>query len=279
MITLKNIFFLLTILILIPNYYALGAVSVSIPDTMIKSGVSSKIKIQVTGTIDISPINSIKIRFKYNSGILDIAKVFGSPNYAMTDNFPQITNINSTVDSAIFEVFSKTGQTVTNGIICELETEGLASEDSLAYIKPVQIFINDTEITNANLKQGKIIVNDAIIVPVYPEGLAQNRPNPFLVNDLVSVPFFINKNTKVQFSLFYIDGEFIQDFGVFGQMQNFMITNESGLNLNYSHDMIFSHGSYFLKFTPNFWEIPSGKYFLTMKTQSFIYKINLLYCK
>ena len=256
-------------------YVSFAQSLVSVPDTIIPRG--QIYSIPITGIIEQSNVNSIRIKFQYNARVIDIKSASGADYYIMKCQTPNLSNPNfSNIDTATIDISCDSLSSIKNGVICIIDVEGLAGSDSLTMLTPIAIYENGILNSTATLKGGTIKVPGAPVYQRYPEGLGQNYPNPF--SGYTFFPISIEKATKVEFKIFANDGGevFSDDFN-YESLQLYKVTNTGNVKINRFEDVL-EKGSYSLTFIPDA-GLASGSYFLVMLTDNGIYNKRFLYLK
>ncbi|MBM2816223.1 MAG: hypothetical protein HW421_2985 [Ignavibacteria bacterium] len=258
------IFFFIVFAVSLP-----AQINIEIPDTSIQRGFAHKILLDVTGNINLKGIKEIKIIFQYNALLLDISSVRGGSDCAMGNALPFISKnypLNH-FDSAYFVVSDTVINSKSQGKICSLEIEGLAGDDSIAYIKPYRLYIDGIE-KQFSEKTARITLKGDVTKPYINEGLDLPYPNPF--DEFTLIPVSINKTSKVNFSLYSIDGTKI-DFGKETGTLNFSILDENGKEVDYFFTKELTAGYYTLKVKVDMLRASCCMYFIVMETGMGIY--------
>jgi len=245
--------------------------SIEIEDTNV--GRETYVDIPLIGTISAGTINSLRIEIIYDSRIIDISSAAGDASFAIREAEPGFTTDFTKLDSALVTISSTNAVPISNGVICNLRVKGLVYSDSIAYVLPIRLFVNDQEVPIEATK-GEITVIGTPIFPNFPDNLSHGYPNPF--NYQVRFNFSLEKTSKVAFKLFNMSGRQIIDsdnsqdmFEFFDSISNARLTDLSNL----------SEGSYYLLFTPKNYLVSSGLYILTMQTDRQVFNTNIIYSK
>jgi hypothetical protein len=247
---------------------------ISIPDTLIPRG---KIyHIDITGNINQNSINNLKLTFLFDSRVIDIKSVSGSPNSAIKCN-PPVYNFNYDITNAsTLDISCDNVQNITNGIICSLDIEGLVGPDSIAYIIPTGVFIDGTKDSSAILQKGLIIVPGEPIFQKYIERLGQNYPNPF--SGYTFFPFTIAQPAKVKFLVYSYYGQLITSSDENDGTMIVLMSTKDGNKIISNLEVQLSEGNYYLQYSPSL-KLSSGAYFLEMITDNGVYNIEFIFLK
>lgn len=235
-------------------------------------------EIPIYGSVNKSNIKSIEITFEYNALNLDIKSVYGNTDFAMkcltlVSNNNMIDLINSK-----FTVFCNDVQNVSNGIICKIIVEGLAGPDSVTFLTPKSIKINDTIVSDVILQEGKIRIPGEPVDQQYPEGIGKNYPNPF--NESTTFPLSINYKTMVSFNIYTTDGRFILSNEYANDMLelSFFDNRHNKIPITNLKSPL-ERGNYELRLNPDHMRFASGEYYLIMITEDKVYHRNFIYLK
>ena len=248
---------------------------VSVPDTAIPRG---KIySIPISGKIEQSGVDNIRIRLQFNARVINIKSATGSDNYIMKCLTPKLINPDLTnIDTATIDITCDSISSSTAGIFCMIDVEGLAGPDSLTLLTPIAIYVNEIPDLLATAKSGLIKVPGPLVHQRFPEWLGQNYPNPF--SWFCFFPISIEKSTKVDFKIFTNDGsEVISSNSFWETIEIYKETGTGEVKINWHADLL-ERGNYKLHLIPDA-ELASGSYFLVMKTDNGIYNKRFLYLK
>jgi hypothetical protein len=229
----------------------------------------------VIGSLPSGPITELKLLFYYDARIIDIKSASGSEAMAIEDIIPNYTSDYKKIDSTFFIVIGNKVKSVTNDTLCMLQIEGLAFSDSIAYIKPYQIWINGNFISNTQFTNGRITVNGSSILPNFPDNFGYGYKNPFDYS--ISFDFNLEKSSKAEFLIFTISGGQVVSSKTDPQM--FTINDEINGKHITNMSQILDKGSYTMTFTPDETMISSGLYIIVMKTDRSVYNRNFIYIK
>jgi hypothetical protein len=235
-------------------------------------------ELTVYGNIDLANIKSLEITFEFNALNLEIKSAYANSSFIMKCPTP-ITNYNKDdLTKSTVTIFCNDIQNINNGIICKLIVEALAGPDSITYLTPKSIKINDSLIDDANLTRGIIKIHGENVTQQYPEGIGRNYPNPF--NEITTFPLSINYKTKVAFKIYANDGRFIlsndeandmMELSFFDNKRNEIPITDLNSDLN--------RGNYILRLKPDYMQFASGMYYLIMIIDNKVYHRNFIYFK
>jgi len=245
--------------------------SVTVRDTTIDR--DKYYNIPVIGTLVNGNVTELSIEFVFNSRVIDIQKAEGSPLFAIKEENPLLTIDYTNPDSAIATITSNNVSGISNGVICLLSIRGLVYSDSIAFINPINLLINGSNV-EFNKETGHITVLGPSIYPDFPDYLGYGYPNPF--NYQVRFDFSLEKSSSVTFELYNLAGLLVtnsedddnQIFRVFTSL-NVPVNDLTSLN----------EGSYYLLLTPRNYIHASGYYILIMKVGKKVFNTNIIYNK
>ncbi len=246
---------------------------ISFSDAEIKRGNKTIIKVESNG--DFTNVTDIRIILKYNSYVIDIGKVTGNSDYIISCNDINLNKNFEIKDSATIEFScNQINQNAKNNFF-DLEIEGLAGPDSVAYIFIDSIFINNQYKKIDQQKNSKIKV---IGIPVfqYAEGLGLPYPNPFY--DKITIPFTLSNTSNIDFYIYSSSGHLIFDKTAINK--EIIIKRENGPLaeiINLSKPLL--KGTYKIEFTPVEWNFSTGLYYFFLKTDRNDYYSIFLYAK
>lgn len=268
----------LTIICFLIAIAGYSASRIDVPDTVLFRGENNTIGLEVTGNIDADQADLIQIYFEYKSDVINIKSAHGDDSFAMKSADIYTEENFNPPDTIVLLVSDTKSQVVNNGTICRLNIEGLAGPDSIAYLKPLQLYINGALQPDTEFRTGQIKVLGAPIIPIPPEGVAQNYPNPF--SETTRIIFYIKESTKIDFSLFSTGGEKIKSAWDNDPSIEFnFYDGRSGDKINPEKDEEFPPGEYELLLRPLTWKFGSGAYYLVMKTDNGTYQKTIMYTK
>lgn len=234
-------------------------------DTTIQSNIVYKYSIY--GKITENNHNIKEICFSYNTDLINIFKI----------NLNENTLIKKIISDTIIFDGNKTTfiirfndyEAEKDGILLDLDIFGNSEVDTNTSFE-ITCFNSDNKPLQFTQNIGKIkILSNNVSKEVF--GLF--FPNPF--DKETNLHFNIIENTKLSFFMYSINGvEVLNNNSEFVQ-----ITNESGTDILYSFDYIFSKGVYKLRINFENTYISAGPYFIIIKTDKNIYKYNLIYLK
>ncbi len=274
---ISKLLIIFSILFLSTAISVLAQLSIEIADTTLQRGEDNKILLPVKINLPPGDINSVTIKFKYDARIIDISSVSGGTDYIMLSQAPDIKKSFSVLEEADITVSDNTIAPDNGNILCVFEIEGLAAEDSIAYIEPVELYIDNELKEEAELARATIKVTGDAIIRILPEGLGDNYPNPFYQN--TRVIFNIKKETNVTFSLFSVIGEKVADSESSTEEIKFEFFTKDGTPLDVESNPRLQPGKYELLLTPLNWKFASGPYYLLLETGSGAYNKSILYHK
>jgi hypothetical protein len=265
---------LLLITLISTSVLSFSAGKLEIRDTTIERG--RVYNIPIYGIIPFTSAKTIKIELDFDAMVIDIKKAIGDVNFGLQSDL--ISNIDiSNLKNAKIIISTSSFKNDFSGIICELAIEGLAGIDTTCYIVPVSMSLDNDTISDINLIKGKININSIPVEPKYLEGLGQNYPNPYFVS--TTFPFTIDKETNVNFKLFSLSGKKLNEEADLNDIFQIVIYNENGNIVEKPDNFRFIRGSYKIVLTPFKWKLSSGTYFLIMKTDNGVYRMNFIYIK
>lgn len=271
----KIIFFLILLFAFLSKGSAVFAtLSLSFNDTAIKRGISNEI--QLRGTLDPQPLNSVRLVFSFDSRIVDVKFAKGSSSFAITEDNPVFALRFPKIDSAVAEVYSNKVQTINNGIICSFNIEGLVFSDSITSLKLEAVYVNEVQISDYTYSSGIIKVLGDAYLSQLPDAIGNCTPNPFIKE--TKVDFSIEKKTKVKFLIYNTLGRLASssDENSFNTFQIFNLDNGTTIK-DLSQD--FESGNYRLLLTPVSWDFSQGLYYLIMQTDKGAFNTNFMYFK
>ncbi|MBI5326251.1 MAG: hypothetical protein HZB41_13435 [Ignavibacteriae bacterium] len=256
-------------------YISYSQTNVTVPDTVIPRG--EVYSIPINGSLDQVNKKSIKIKLRYNARVIYIKSVKGSDNTIMNCLTPKLGNPDySDISKTTVEISCDSISSSNSGIFCFIDVEGLAGPDTLTYLVPVAIYINDVQDSTAVFDGGQIKVPGDLVYQRFPEGIGQNYPNPFA--SYTFFPVVIDKLTKVNFKLYTNNGSEVSSINNKSEtLELYKKTGTGEVKVNFD-DEILDRGNYVLHFIPDA-EFANGSYFLVMKTVNGIYNIRFLYIK
>jgi hypothetical protein len=268
---------LLIIILGFYSYYNLSFAQsyVSVPDTVIPRG--EIYNIPVSGIFNQSDITSLKITFQFNARVIDVKSATGADSYIMKCSTPWLSELTfSGSDTAYVDISCDSVSSITNGIICSIDVEGLAGPDSITTLVPIKVFINGIQVELPTFKAGQLRVPGSTVYQQYPEGLGQNYPNPF--SGYTFFPISIENATKIDFKIFTNYGQEV--FTDLDNSESLMLFKETGSGfekINIKDDVL-EKGNYRLTFIPEA-ELASGSYFMVMQSDNGVYNKRFLYIK
>jgi hypothetical protein len=253
---------------------SISAGVLEIKDTIVERG--KVYKIQVYGTIPASLADNIKIEIIFDAMVIDIKQAIGNNNYCLPSDLNYNFDLTDLKKSKII-ITSTSFKNDYTGIICELAVEGLAGIDTICNIEPVSMLFDNDSIPGFNFIKGIIKVNSVPVEPKYIESLGQNYPNPYFDN--TTFPFTIDKETSVNFKLYSLNGRRLNEKSDLGDVFQITVYDENEKTVDKPDTYRFIRGSYKIKLTPYNSELSAGVYFLIMKTEYGVYRMNFIYIK
>ncbi len=252
-----------------------AAASLSINDTTLKRGLVYKIP--VYGTIDAPEADKIKFSVYFNALNIEILSAEGDANAAMKCPNPDFVKNLDNLEESFAEISCEDVQNVADGVVCYLNVEALAGPDTITYLTPAHLFINDEEITDAELDSAEIKILGDLINRKTPEGIGQNFENPFYFE--TTFPISLNKATKINLFIYTSEGRMVASHKEISEMIELEFTKNGAkielTDLNQSLDK----GRYELKLKPDNMKFASGEYYLVMITDYGVYSQNFIYLK
>lgn len=229
--------------------------------------------IPLIGTIDNPNITELKIVFVFNSRVIDIQKAEGSPLFAIKEANPILTVDYANPDSAIATITAQNVSSIAGGVICMLSIRGLVYSDSIAFINPINLFINGS-VVQFDKETGYIKVFGPAIYPDFPDYLGYGYPNPF--NYQARFDFSLENASPVIFELYNLSGLLVADSE--GDNNEFFRIYTS-VNVPVNDLTLLNEGSYYLLMTPRNYIHASGYYILIMKVGKKVFNTNIIYSK
>lgn len=229
--------------------------------------------IPLIGSLENVDITELRIEFVFNSRAIDIQKAEGSAAFAIKEATPLLTIDYTNPDSAIATIVSNNVSVISNGIICMLSIRGLVYSDSIAFITPVDLFINGNKV-QFDKEIGYITVLGPLIYPDFPDYLGFGYPNPF--NYQVRFDFSLEKASPVAFELYNLSGRLIADSDD-DNNEIFRVFTSANIPVNELTSL--SEGKYYLLLTPKNYIHSSGYYVLIMKIGKKVFNTNIIYSK
>lgn len=249
--------FLFVILSLIP-YVLFSQNRITIQKKIIERGKVDTIS--VVGTLSLENSSSIRFLLLFNAYLLDVKKIIGGETFAIRESEPQFSLDITKIDSAILSITSTNFQSINNGIIFQIAVEGLAYKDSITYIIPAEIVLDDSPV-DFQKDSGMVIVRGPSVIPVAVTTLGYAYPFP--TENPLKFSFTLAKKTQLDFAIFAMNGKkILSSNDNFDFFSIFKGTTKIPLN------SIFEPGEYTLSVAlPK--EIATGVYFLRMNTAEF----------
>lgn len=255
--------------------YSQPAVRVS--DATAPRGTSTLI--DVTGTIDFGNAGELVFYFTFNAYLYDIKSVKTGNNFGLnsitSDGFKVIIN-----PMGLSELIVKSNdyKNISNGILFQIELEGLAYKDSIGFIIPDSVALNGTKINNLSLNQGRIVVPGLPIYDDFGEGLGYCYPNPF--HYTVNIPFYLESSQKIKLTVFSLAGKKVPIHEINMEQNRLFKKETNGTRVPLENiDSELATGYYEYVFTPEYWEMSSGIYYVFLITNDKVYSKSLIFFK
>lgn len=253
---LKNLF---VIFLIILPYFLFSQNRISIPSKSIERSRIDTINIE--GTLSLQNSSTLRIKLLFDAHFIDVKKVIGNPNFVIIENEPYFSLDLTKIDSAVINVQATNFQSIVNGIIFQVLVEGLVYKDSVTYIFPIEVAIDDSLI-ECRKDTGTIIVRGPSVFPIEITSIGFAYPLP--VQSHIYFNFSLGKRNEVNFSIFSINGK--QVLSSINNPENFIIVE--GLLNKPVYNSLLEGGNYLLRIEiPD--KISSGVYFLRMNTSEF----------
>lgn len=247
--------------------------SISIRDTVIERGIVCKIPIYLQ--TDVTDIKSIELKLKFDAYALDISNASGGTDFIIQDDKINPDYNLSNLSESIVTIKSINLKNI-NKALCLIYLEGLAGKDTVTNITPFELIINDNIISNTQFKSGKIKINSVPILPDLKEYISNNYPNPF--NTSTTFDFFLDKESKVSFSIYSLNGRLVYRFPAMNSVE-FIVLDNANSNVELTENTVLKQGKYKLNITPNYYDFSSGPYYLVFRTNTQTHKVNFMYLK
>ncbi len=255
--------------------YSQPAVRVS--DTTAPRGISTFV--DVYGTIDFGNTGELAIYFSLNGYLYNIKSVETGGTFGIralaADGFKFSFN---KYGLSQLVIKSNDYTNVTNGLLCRIEVEGLAYQDTIGTITPDSMAVGGAKISSASMKAGTVIVPGIPIFDSFGEGLGNCYPNPF--HYTVRIPFYLEAPQKVKLVLFSSVGKKVPIHDI-NTEQNKLLRKDKDLGLTPVEDLYseLAAGYYEYVFSPQYWKISSGLYYIMLITEGQVYSKPLVLYK
>lgn len=248
----------LYLLIFFLPFFLFAQNRVSIPTKNVERGKIDTI--DVYGSFSFQNSGKLEIKLLFNAYLIDVKKVIGNPNYVIHEIEPNIRLDLSKLDSAVLAINSFDFQALNEGIFFKIVIEGLVYKDSITYIQPLEIAIDDSLI-DFTKDSGMIIVRGPSVIPIPVTSIGYGYPSP--TKNQIRFDFTLAKNTPVDFSVFSSNGKKIIDSN---KNSNYFLIQKGSIEI--PSETVLEPGEYSLLVNfPN--EIASGVYYLQMRTSIF----------
>jgi hypothetical protein len=259
--------YLYLILLLFYNCNLLAIDKISINDFSINRGEKKYIPV-ISDIIFNQSINKLKLTFLFNSKAISINKVISKPNYAINCESQNLNIISfKPLDSAFYSFDCSSINIAFKDTLCLLEIEGLAGNDTSAYIN-LELYSDEVKF-NADYKNSSIKITDIRTFPGFIEDIGYNFPNPLV--STTKFPITIDDKSNININIYSITGQLISDN--INNPDNFrLFKNENDFWSEKQINQTLDRGFYHLVFNINTWELSAGTYFLVIQTSK-----NLLY--
>jgi len=252
-----------------------SANTISINDTTLKRGEIAEILIYAD--INLDTAKSLTLFLNFNALDIDIKSVAGNENFIMQCLNPIYDiKMNKFTDAKLTINCNKLDFNNKN-ILCKLIVEPLSGPDSVTYIKIDSIKINDKIQNDYEFKNAEIKIPGEPVFQDFPEGIGNNYPNPF--QDFTVFPVIINKETKVQFIVYSLTGEFIiSNKDLNNMLEVTFYNNDFEIPIITLNEKL-QRGYYKIKLKPDVNQFSSGVYFFIMMTDNKVYHKNFVFMK
>ncbi len=273
--TIKKV---LLLLILINSYCILySQTSVVVPDTVAPRGVSTFI--DVRGTIDFDNTGEITLYFSFNAYLFDIRSVKADPAWGIRglsqDGFR--VEFNPYGMSRLI-IRSNDYMRVNNGRLFLAEIEGLAYKDTTGYLTPDSIVFEGTKLANTSFQPGLITVPGLPVYDEFGEGLGLCYPNPFF--STVKIPFFIENEQKVKLVVYSSTGDKLPINEINTEEQKLFLKETNGtVSAVDDINSVLKPGYYEYVFTPEWWKMSNGAYYVFLIVGDQVYNKGLIFEK
>jgi hypothetical protein len=275
---MRHIKFILIFVILISTYFvSYSQPAVRVSDATAPRGESTLI--DVTGTIDFGNTGELVFYFTFNAYLYDIKSVKTGNNFGLNtitgDGFKVIIN-----PMGLSELIVKSNdyKNISNGILFRIELEGLAYKDSIGFIIPDSVALNGTKVNNLSLNRGRIVVPGLPIYDDFGEGLGYCYPNPF--HYTVTLPFYLESSQNIKLNVFSLAGKRIPIHEINMEQNRLFKKETNGTKVPLDNiDSELSPGYYEYVFTPEYWEMSSGIYYVFLITNDKVYSKSLIFFK
>lgn len=249
--------------------------SIWINDTTLKRGEISEILIY--GDIDLDTARTLTLFLKFNALDLDIKSVAGNDSFIMQCSSPVYdVKMNNYVDASLT---INCNDLEFNGkkVICKLIVEALTGPDTVSFIRITEVKVNDVVQNGFEFKDGRIRIPGEPVFQDFPEGIGNNYPNPF--DSYTIFPVTINKETKVDFLVYTLTGEFIiSNEDLNSMLEVSFFDNDVEVPITNLHQKL-RRGNYKIKLKPDVNQFSSGEYFFIMLTDDGVYHRNFVFVK
>lgn len=296
----KNIFlnstlrFIILVFILIHtyNFNALSENKIEIKDTTLQRGRLNKVNIfGQLNDLNISEDNITKFNFQFDSRLIHIDTIEYSILSDIEKNqfyFNQQININRIYNStspelSTFEItFKGINQNFTNipnsdslNLLFSLNCEALVGSDSIGFIEPILVSIDDNPISNFSFKRGRFYLGIPIF-DIEKESIGNVYPNPF--GDFSSIEFTLVKDSKVSVAIYSLQGGLVSMFPDMIKNVKYLFVKGNDI-LDYDGTTLLNKGKYRISIDPDNNYFSSGAYVIFININGNLLKTNFIFQK
>ncbi len=238
---------LLLLLALAGGHGAMAQQAVSIPSD-ISVAQLGRTTVPITGTLDVPPGAIVEIDFTYVPSIMQPGPAIGGPTAAFRCASVDVTNVvvTSRTDGQ-FTLRCADVQSVTSGLIAQLDITGLPSLDDQGALAPIRLRVNGEDRTSVVFSGGTVRLTGDRSRPSLAEGISSNFPNPFVSTSTFT--YTVATDGPVTFTIRDIKG------AVFATLPAIEQTK----------------GTHQLEFRSESWQLASGTYIMQMTTETDAY--------
>lgn len=285
-------FIILLFVFITTNNYLYCKSKIEIKDTILQRGKLTKINI--LGQFDdlkLTDDNIIKVNFQFDSRLIHIDTIDYSSLIEPEINkfyFNKQLSINRVYNStnpelSIFEIvfkginqnFISNSATDNLDILFALNCEALAGIDSIGFIEPLSVAIDNIEINNFTFQKGRFYLGIPI-VDIEKESIGNIYPNPF--GDFSTIDFTLVKDSKVSLAIYSVEGGLVSMFpdNVKNVKYTFVKGNEV---IDYDGTTQLNKGNYRISIDPDNNYFSSGAYVLFVNINGNSLKTNFIFQK
>jgi hypothetical protein len=238
---------LLLLLALAGGHAAMAQQSVAIPSDITVAQLA-RVTVPITGTLDVPPGATVDIDFTFVPSVVQPGPSTGGPTAAFRCASVDVTNVVVTSRTeGSFTLRCSDVQSVTSGLIAQLDLTGLPSQDDQGALAPVRLRINGEERTGVTFSGGIVRISGDRARPTLAEGIASNFPNPF--SNASTFTYTMATDGPVTFTIRDIKGAVYATLPKIEQ----------------------SRGTHQLEFSVESWQLASGTYIMQMTTETDAY--------